>query len=336
MRPLLEVRGLTKTYPVYRGLLPRVHREVKVLDGVSLSIDPGEIFAVVGESGGGKTTLARCVLRLTEPSDGQIVFDGTDLLSLSQTELRRHRRDFQMVFQDPSSSLNPRLSVGQTLCEPLEIHQLVPARQRQDHVARLLQKVGLPKDAAVRYPHEFSGGQRQRVAIARALAAQPRFLVADEPVSALDMSVRAEILNLLSTQCREETLAILLIAHDLAMVERISQRVAVLYLGQIVELAPTRDLFREAKHPYTVTLMASAPTADPTRRRSRIAHSGELSSTIDPPKGCRFHPRCPIANDRCRAEEPALTEVAEGHLAACHLPGELAVESIERVDHGTF
>ncbi len=336
MRPLLEVRGLTKTYPVQRGLLFRGDREVEVLDDVSLSIAPGEIFAVVGESGGGKTTLARCVLRLIEPSGGQILFDGTDLLSLSQAELRRRRRDFQMVFQDPSSSLNPRMSIGRILCEPLEIHQLVPEGQRQEHVVGLLNRVGLPTDAAGRYPHEFSGGQRQRVGIARALAAQPRLLVADEPVSALDVSVRAEILNLLSTQCREKTLAILLIAHDLGMVQRVSQRVAVLYLGQIVELAATRELFRKAKHPYTVTLMASAPTADPTRRRSRIALSGELSSVTDAPKGCRFHPRCPIAEERCRDEEPVLTEVAPGHLVACHLPGELALEGVMRVDHGTF
>ena len=336
MTRLLEVRDLRKTYPVHRGLLQRVTGETVALDGVSFHLDRGECLAVVGESGGGKTTLARCILRLIEACEGEILFDGVDLRSLAESDLRKRRRDLQMVFQDPYSSLNPRMSVKQILSEPLEIHAVVPPAERRQRVVELLQVVGLPAESANRYPHEFSGGQRQRIGIARALAPQPRFLVADEPVSALDVSVRAEILNLLSDQRRRLGLAVLLIAHDLTVVEQTADRVAVLFLGRIVEMAATNRLFGAAQHPYTVALMASAPVADPTRRRNRITLSGELPSPAEPPPGCKFHPRCPIAQERCLYEEPSLTEIAPGHDVACHYPGELSFQPVDREENGTF
>ena len=329
MTKLLEVRGLSKTYPVHRGLLQRVTGEITALDGVNLDLDRGECLAVVGESGGGKTTMARCILRLIEASAGEILLDGVDLRSLSDIELRRRRKDLQMVFQDPYSSLNPRRSVQQILSEPLEIHHIVPPAERDKRIAELLQIVGLSTDSVDRYPHEFSGGQRQRIGIARALATEPRILVADEPVSALDVSVRAEILNLLSDQRRRLGLAVLLIAHDLTVVEQVADRVAVLYLGQIVEVAVTRRLFGAPQHPYTVTLMAAVPVADPSRRPDRITLSGELPSPAEPPSGCKFHPRCPIAQDFCMYEEPSLTEIAAGHEVACHFPGEWTFEPFD-------
>ena len=327
MKHLLEVRNLCKTYPVQRGLLQRVTGQIEALDGVSLSIAEGECLAVVGESGGGKTTLARCILRLIEATGGEIIFDGVDLRTLPEKELRGLRKGLQMVFQDPYSSLNPRMSVQQILSEPLEIHQIVPAPERSRRIAELLEQVGLPADSAARYPHEFSGGQRQRIGIARALASQPLLLVADEPVSALDVSVRAEILNLLTRLRREMGLAVLLIAHDLAIVEQVSDRVAVLYLGRVVETATAARLFAAPQHPYSSILMSSVPVADPGRRQHRIHLSGEVPGGKEIPSGCRFHPRCPIAQDRCAREDPDLAEVAPDHLVACHFPGE---------DPGTF
>ena len=329
MRPLLEVRDLRKTYEDRQMSRGGGSANIAALDGVSLSVNAGEIVAVVGESGGGKSTLARCILRLIEASSGEIRFNQTNLLALGESELRRQRKDFQMVFQDPSSSLSPRMSVGQILSEPLKIHQIVPAAARRDRVAELLQRVGLPSDSADRFPHEFSGGQRQRIAIARALATEPRLLVADEPVSALDVSVRAGILNLLSEQRKEWGLAVLLIAHDLAAVEQVADRVAVLYRGRIVESGTTRELFSAPLHPYSVIMLASAPVADPTRKSSRMEMSAWSSNTAEPHRGCRFHSRCPIVQERCRVEDPILTAIGAGHSVACHHPGELQSVPVE-------
>jgi peptide/nickel transport system ATP-binding protein len=320
---LLEARGLTKLFPVRRGLLQRVRGEIRAVDGVDLHVGAGETFGLVGESGSGKTTLGRCLLRLIEPSAGRLRFRGEDLLGLPARELRRRRRHFQMVFQDPYGSLNPRLTVGQTLEEPLAVHGIVPREERGAEVRRLLDLVGLPAAATRLYPHEFSGGQRQRIGIARALATRPELLVADEPVSALDVSVRAQIINLLADLQRRLNLALLLIAHDLTVVEQVADRVAVLYLGRVVEEGPTPQVFSRPQHPYTVSLLSAVPVPDPGAGRSRIMLPGEPPSPLHPPPGCPFHPRCPIARDRCATEEPALLEALAEQPAACFYPGEL-------------
>ncbi len=319
---LVECRRLTKEFPIHRGLLRRRVGAIRAVDRVDLALEAGECVALVGESGSGKTTLARCLVRLIEPTSGQILFRGEDLLALRGGELRRRRREFQIVFQDPYGSLDPRMRVGRILAEPLEVHALVPHRDRRRRVAELLELVGLPASAAERYPHEFSGGQRQRIGIARALATQPSLLVADEPVSALDVSVQAQIVNLLMRLRRQLGLTLLIIAHDLRVVRRIADRVAVMYLGRIVEQAATKDLFSRPQHPYTVSLLSAVPEVDTARRRRRIVLSGELPSPANPPTGCAFHPRCPIAEARCRKDEPALAETATGHDAACFFPGE--------------
>lgn len=323
MTPLVEVQGLRKYYPVHRGVLRRSTAEIRAVDGVDLAIREGECLAIVGESGSGKTTLGRCIVRLIETTSGTIRFAGEDLLALSAGELRERRQQFQMVFQDPISSLNPRRRVGSTLEEPLEIHDVVPANARQARVEELLELVGMSGGSATRYPHEFSGGQRQRIGIARALASQPRFLVADEPVSALDLSVRAQIVNLLADLQTRLQLTVLLIAHDLAVVEQISDRVAVMYRGEIVESAATDRLYDAPQHPYTVSLLSAVPIADPLARKGRIVLAEEPPSPTDLLDGCRFHPRCPIAQARCRQEAPGLSDNGEGHAVACHYPGEL-------------
>src|SRR6185436_600746 len=296
---------------------------VRAVDGVDLAVRRAECLALVGESGSGKTTVARCALRLIEPTAGSVRFGGEDLLALPRRELRRRRRRFQMVFQDPWSSLNPRQRVGSVVGEPLEVHERLGARQRNARVEELLQTVGLP-GLAGRWPHELSGGQRQRVGIARALAAGPELLAADEPVSALDVSVRGQILELLAGLQERLGLALLLIAHDMAAVERLADRVAVLYLGRVVELAPRADLFARPLHPYTVCLLSAVPRPEPGRRRERIVLQGDPPSPLAPPPGCPFHPRCPIARPRCAAERPPLAEAAPGHRAACFYPGEMA------------
>jgi oligopeptide/dipeptide ABC transporter ATP-binding protein len=336
MTVLLEVRDLRKYYPVRRGLLQRVTGQVKALDGVSLEITQGECFALVGESGSGKTTFGRCVLRLEEPTAGIVRFQGEDLLALPPAELRQRRRHFQIVFQDPYGSLNPRMRVHSILSEPLEVHKTVPETERAERVEELLTLVGLTKDAGRRFPHEFSGGQRQRIGIARALAPEPSLLVADEPVSALDVSVRAQIINLLVDLQARFGLTMIFIAHDLAVVEQTADRVGVMYLGRIVELGATRDIFAAPQHPYTVSLLSAVPVADPTRRRDRILLAGEPPSPLSPPPGCHFHPRCPIAKDRCREEEPALTESEDGRQVACHYPGELEPVGVGLSAGGTF
>lgn len=321
--PLVEVEGLCKVFPVRRGLLQRPVGEVRAVDGVNLTVEQGECVAVVGESGSGKTTLGRCLLRLVEASAGSIRFRGEDLRSLPSAELRRRRRHFQMIFQDPYSSLNPRMRVGKILSEPLEVHGTVDKSRRRQRVGELISLSGLPEDAAGRFPHEFSGGQRQRIGIARALAPEPSFLVADEPVSALDVSVRAQIINLLADLQTRLGLGMLFIAHDLAVVEQLSHRVAVFYLGRVVEIATTRRLFSSPGHPYTVSLLSAVPIPDPRASRNRILLPGEPPSPIEPPPGCSFHPRCPIATERCRTEEPRLAEITDHQSVACHYPGEL-------------
>jgi oligopeptide/dipeptide ABC transporter ATP-binding protein len=321
--PLLEARALSVSYPVRRGALWHAAGEVAAVDGVSLSLGRGESMALVGESGSGKTTLARALLRLVEPSAGEIRFDGADLLALSPGNLRRQRRHFQMVFQDPHGSLDPRRNVHQTLAEPLRIHRLAGRQKLASRVAALLSLVGLSESLAERYPHELSGGQRQRVCIARALASGPKLLIADEPVSAVDVSVQAQIVNLLATLQRELGLTLLFIGHDLAVVEQIADSVAVMYLGRIVELANARELFGQPLHPYSASLLSAVPVPDPSARRRRIVLPGEPPGASARPAGCRFHPRCPIAQARCSASAPPLAEARPGHWVACYFPGGL-------------
>ena len=321
--PLLDVRALHKRYPVRRGLFARVTSWVRAVDGVSLAIRPGETLALVGESGSGKTTLGRCVLRLIEPTSGTIRFDGADLLALPPRDLRRARRSLQVVFQDPYGSLNPRMTVGAIVREPLDIHRIGRrGAEREAMVDALFTRVGLDPAMKRRYPHAFSGGQRQRIGVARAIALKPKLIVADEPVSALDVSIQAQVINLLVDLQEADRCAYLFIAHDLAVVERFADRVAVMYLGRIVETAPARDIFTRARHPYTQALLQAIPVPDPDRTRdakAKVVEGAAIPSPAEPPPGCRFHPRCPIAVEACRREDPPLREIAPGHFAACHL-----------------
>jgi oligopeptide transport system ATP-binding protein len=317
---LLEVKNLKVHFPVKHGLFSRVHAHVKAVDDVSFAIKPGETLGLVGESGCGKTTLGRAIVKLVEPTAGSILFEGEDIAHLSGTELRARRRKFQMIFQDPYGSLNPRMTVGQIIGEAIDIHKLAESSSaRQKRIVELLKAVGLDATHAQRYPHEFSGGQRQRIGIARALAVEPKLIVCDEPVSALDVSVQAQIINLLQDLQQQRGLAYLFIAHDLAVVEHISQRVMVMYLGKVVELAEAKAIINAPKHPYTQALISAVPEVDPDSKRKRIVLPGDVPSPINPPSGCPFHPRCPIAQQPiCSAEIPALREVTPGHWAACH------------------
>ncbi|MEZ5843768.1 MAG: ATP-binding cassette domain-containing protein [Hyphomicrobiaceae bacterium] len=319
-KPLLEINDLKKHYPIRGGFLGQVTAKVHAVDGVSFTIAEGETLALVGESGCGKSTVGRAVLRLFDITGGQVVLDGQRIDDLSEGQLRPLRRRVQVVFQDPFSSLNPRLRVRDVLAEPMRNFGLASSDKDIDsRVADLLDKVRLPRDAGSRLPHEFSGGQRQRICIARALAAEPDLIVCDEAVSALDVSVKAQIVNLLQDLQRELGLALLFISHDLAIVEHIAHRIAVMYLGRIVELAEKRELFRSPQHPYTEALLSAVPVPDPAVVSRRVVLSGDVPSPIKPPPGCHFHTRCPYAFDRCRVETPALHEIRPGHVAACHL-----------------
>jgi oligopeptide/dipeptide ABC transporter ATP-binding protein len=288
------------------------------VDNVSLQINQGEILGLVGESGSGKTTLGRCLLRLIEPSAGQVLYKGQNILDLPSPRMQDVRRKMQLIFQDPYSSLNPRMTVRQTLSEVLMVHRLCAPSQVDARIAELLHMVGLPADAMQRYPRHFSGGQRQRIGIARALAVQPEFIVADEPVSAVDVSIQAQVLNLLKELKTQLGLTMLFIAHDLSVVQYISTRVGVMYLGKIVEIAPRKQLFAHPRHPYTQGLLLAAPQPDPLHRSTRIAIEGEPPSPLHPPPGCRFHTRCPLASERCRLEEPGLQDIGGDHFVACH------------------
>ncbi|HEY0093368.1 MAG TPA: dipeptide ABC transporter ATP-binding protein [Archangium sp.] len=317
--PLLQVRDVKTHFLVRGGLLGRVRGTVKAVDGVGFDVRRGETLGLVGESGCGKSTLGRTLLRLVEPAAGSIRFEGRELTGLSQRELRPLRRRMQLVFQDPYASLNPRMTVRDILGEPFAIHGLERGREREAKVAELLDLMGLPRDALGRYPHEFSGGQRQRIGIARAIALRPDLVVADEPISALDVSIQAQIVNLLVDLQRELGLTYVFIAHDLKIVEYVSTRVAVMYLGRIVELADAADLYRKPRHPYTQALLSAVPVPDPERKRSRIILQGDVPSPLAPPPGCPFHPRCPYAMERCRRETPPLYALGNGHTAACFL-----------------
>ncbi len=319
MASLIEVTDLKKHFPIRKGVLQRTVGNVHAVDGVSFAIEEGETLGLVGESGCGKTTVGRTVLRLVEPTSGSIKVRGQEIGGLTKTEMRPLRRQMQIVFQDPFSSLNPRIRVKDIVGEPLKVHGVGNASEREDRVAALFKRVGLRAEQMSNYPHQFSGGQRQRVSIARALALDPHFIVADEPVSALDVSIQAQVINLLMDLQSEMKLSYLFVSHNLAVVEHISHRVAVMYLGRIVEYADKVSLFANPQHPYTEALLAAVPLPDPALQRTKNRVTGDVPSPINPPSGCHFHPRCPIATDRCKVEKPMLREIAPGHQAACHL-----------------
>jgi oligopeptide transport system ATP-binding protein len=318
---LLEIRNLKKYFPVGGGLFSRRKGEVRAVDGVDLTVEEGETLGLVGESGCGKSTLGRTLLRLIEPTEGEIVFQGKNLLGLSPREMRNMRREMQIIFQDPYASLNPRMRVGDIVGEGLEIHKLAVGKKKRERIMELLNQVGLREDHYDRYPHEFSGGQRQRIGIARALAVNPNFIVADEPVSSLDVSIQAQIINLLQELQEKMHLTYFFISHDLRVVEHISHRVAIMYLGKIVEIAPSETIYRDAKHPYTRALLSAVPILDPDRRKERIVLQGDVPSPVNPPSGCSFHPRCPYREDICDKVEPKLEFSADGHGVSCHVFG---------------
>ncbi|NDI21773.1 MAG: ABC transporter ATP-binding protein [Betaproteobacteria bacterium] len=319
-KPLLRVRQLVKHFPIRGGLLNRIVDKVHAVDGVSFDLHAGETLGLVGESGCGKSTTGRCILRLIEPSHGQVWFDNREVTAMDKASLRATCRDMQIIFQDPFASLNPRMTVENIIGEALSIHRLAKTREAyEERIVSLLETVGLHADHRRRFPHEFSGGQRQRIGIARALAVSPKLIVCDEPVSALDVSIQAQVINLLEDLQAKFGLTYLFIAHDLSVVEHISNRVAVMYLGRIVEIAAARALYTDPRHPYTEALLSAVPIPDPTVRRKRIVLTGDVPNPIHPPKGCHFHPRCPKAMARCREEAPMLKDLGQGHLAACHL-----------------
>jgi oligopeptide/dipeptide ABC transporter ATP-binding protein len=317
--PLLSVQNLKKYFPIHQGVFSSVAAYVKAVDDVSFSINKGETFGLVGESGCGKTTAGRAILRLIEPDAGTIRFDGIDLMSLGKQDLRRKRRDMQLIFQDPYASLNPRMTIRSIVGEPFAIHDIGSGSEREGRVADLMKTVGLQPTDLNRYPHEFSGGQRQRIGIARALALKPKLIVADEPVSALDVSIQAQIINLLADLQEEFGLTYLFISHAIPVIEHISTRIGVMYLGKLVEVGTSAQICTAPQHPYTQALLKAVPIPDPAAKKQRVILSGDVPTPIDPPPGCRFHTRCPIAVDRCKVEEPPLRQIADGRVAACHL-----------------
>lgn len=318
--PLLDVRGLKKYFSVKNGVLPSSKDYVYAVDDVSFHVETGETLGVVGESGCGKSTVGRTILRLIEPTAGKIIIDNQDISAAPRADLRSFRRQMQIIFQDPYSSLNPRMTAGQIVGEPLRVHNIANGSEIRDRVADLFQRVGLRKDQINRYPHEFSGGQRQRIGIARALALGPKLIIADEPVSALDVSIQAQVINLLMDLQDEFGIAFLFIAHDLSVVERLSHRVAVMYLGRIVEIADRKSLFTNPQHPYTQALLSAVPVPDPSRKKvQRTILKGDIPSPMSPPSGCLFHTRCPVANASCKIDVPQLKEIAPGHQVSCHL-----------------
>ncbi len=320
MTNLLDVKDLKMHFPVRRGVMQRVTGQVKAVDGVSFAIKPGETLGLVGESGCGKTTVGRSILRLLDPTAGSVMFDGTDVLAADRGELRALRRNMQIIFQDPYASLNPRMSVADIVGEGLKVHGLVKGRRAvQERVADLLTKVRLDPSYVNRYPHEFSGGQRQRIGIARAVSLNPKFIVCDEAVSALDVSIQAQIINLLMDLRDELGLSYLFVAHDLSVVRHISHRVAVMYLGKIVETASTKTLFEAPMHPYTKALLSAVPVANPTTKKERVPLTGDVPSPLSPPSGCAFHTRCPAVMDKCKVETPPVRDVGDGHTYVCHL-----------------
>lgn len=316
---LVQIRNLVKHYPVKAGVFQRVVAQVKAVDGIDFDIYEGEAFGLVGESGCGKSTAGRTILHLNEPTSGEVIFQGKNLSDLSKREMKDIRNEIQIIFQDPFASLNPRMTIGESIGEGLRVHSNLNTQQRLDLAVEMLERVGLRGDHTTRYPHEFSGGQRQRIGIARALAVQPKFIVCDEPVSALDVSIQAQVLKILKELQHEFDLTYLFIAHNLSVVEHFCDRVAVMYLGKIAELAPRKKLFSNPSHPYTQALMSAIPVPVPKKKRNRIILQGDVPSPINPPSGCRFHTRCPLAFDRCKTDVPVFREYDDEHLIACHL-----------------
>ena len=315
---ILDVKNLVKHYPIKAGLFKKTVGHVKSVDGVSFSIPRGKTFGLVGESGCGKTTVGRTILRLTEPTAGEAILDGNDIFKMNKKELKKARPGFQMIFQDPYASLNPRIPIGEAIKEPVREHSLVPREELLDYTLKTMRECGIPEFFAQRYPHEFSGGQRQRICIARALAMKPELIIADEPVSALDMSIQAQIINLMKDLQEEYGLSYLFISHDLSVVEYLSDEVAVMYLGNIVEHASKEELFKNPLHPYTKALLSAVPIPNPERKMQRIILKGDIPSPANPPKGCKFHTRCPYAESVCVEREPVYRDYGDGHFAACH------------------